>query len=273
MKNRTRLRTPRTTHTLATLALATGALLTSLGAEAGLVARNLDADTGTAEAYYDTTLGITWLRDVDTLHTAYGLSPLASYASVGSALAAFNADAALNFGFSAWRLPGADGVHLIGGAGCQFGFNGSTDCGDNVDTASSELASMFHDTLGNQSGRDTSGQARPGTAGIDWGLVNTGDFVGLDGVGYWTGTTSHRLIFGLPQTGQVVFDLLNGTQSITPASGLRAAWLVHDGDIGSAVVPANAVPLPGTLGLAALGLAASGLASSGLALRAHRRPG
>ena len=243
-----------TSPTAALAALAASAAITSFPANAALVARDLDGHAGTAEAYFDPALGITWMRDLGTLHTAYGLAPLTSYASVTTALAAFNADAALNFGFSGWRLPGAGGVHTIGGAGCQFGVNGSTDCGDNVNTASSELASMFHDTLGNLSWRDTSGVARPGSQGTDWGLVNTDDFVGLDEIGYWTGTTSYRLIFGMPQHGQVVFDMRNGSQSVVAPTASLAAWLVHDGDIGSAVTSVSAVPLPGTLGLAALGL-------------------
>ncbi len=236
------------------LALATATLLAATTAQAALLARNLDADATTTEAYFDTTLGITWLRDTDALHTGLGLASLLDYASVTSALAAFNGSTALSYGFSGWRLPGANGVHTIGGAGCQFGVNGSTDCGENVDTTSSELASMFHDTLGNLSWRDTTGAARAGSAGTDWGLVNTGEFVGLDEVIYWSSTSSYRLIFGLPQAGQVVFDMRNGTQSINTTGSLRAAWLVHDGDIGSAVTTAGAVPLPGTLGLAALGL-------------------
>ncbi len=236
------------------LALAATTLLATTGAQAALVARNLDGDATTAEAYFDTTLGITWLRDTDALSSGLGLASLLDYASVTTALAAFNGNVALNFGHSGWRLPGAGGVHTIGGAGCQTGFNGSTDCGENVNTASGELASMFHDTLGNLSWRDTTGAARAGAAGVDWGLVNRGDFAGLDETIYWSSTSSYRLIFGVPQAGQVVFDMRNGTQGINPTSSLRAAWLVHDGDIGSAVTAAGAVPLPGTLGLAALGL-------------------
>jgi hypothetical protein len=247
---------PRLARSLRPLALAAAALATSLPAAAGLVARDLDGDTRTAEAYFDTTLGITWLRDTDLLASSYGLATAMSYAAATAALAAFNADSALNFGFSGWRLPGASGVHTLGGAGCQFGFNGSTDCGDNVDTDSSELASMFHDTLGNLSGRETTGLPRAGSAGVDFGLVDTADFTDLAAVGYWSGTTSYRLIFGLPLHGQVVFNLGTGTQGIQAATSLNAAWLVHDGDIGGAVVPtAGAVPLPGSLGLAALGLA------------------
>lgn len=247
------------THTTV-LALAASALFTGTSAQAALVARSLDGDTSTAEAYFDTTLGITWLRDTDTLATAYGLATTMSYGAATAALAAFNGNAALNFGHSGWRLPGADGVHTLGGAGCQTGSNGSTDCGENVDTTSSELASMFHDTLGNLSWRDTSGAARAGAAGTDWGLVHSGDFIDLDQISYWSSTSSYRLIFGVPQTGQVVFDMRNGTQAINATSSLRAAWLVHDGDIGSAVVSAS-VPVPGSLGLAALGLAALGLRS------------
>ena len=203
---------------------------------------------------YDTTLGITWMRDAGRLHTAYGLPQLMDYGTVTSTLASFNANPTLNFGHTAWRLPTASGVHVIGGAGCQFGINGTTDCGENVNTASSELASMFHDTLGNLSWRDTTGAARPGAEGIDWGLAHSGDFIDLDAVGFWTGTTSYRLIFGMPQAGQVVFEMRTGTQAVTAPTGLKAAWLVHDGDIGSAVAPMQAVPLPGSLALAALGL-------------------
>ena len=249
-----------TMHTRLTLALAACTLLTSVGAHATLVARNLDADSTTAEAYYDTSLGITWMRDTQALSHALGLSSQTdNYANVLGHLAAFNANGNVNHGFSQWRLPGASGVHTIGGAGCQVGFNGSTDCGSNVDVASSELAHLFHATLGNTSQRDGSGNFRPGTAGIDWGLADEGDFDNLIAGTYWTGTTSYRLIFNMPQTGQVTFNLYDGTQGILSPTGQARAWLVHDGDIGGVVTSAlnvSAVPLPGTLALAALGLLA-----------------
>jgi uncharacterized protein (TIGR03382 family) len=243
-----------------TLALAACLLLTGANAHATLVARNLDTDSTTAEAYYDTSLGITWMRDTQALSHALGLgSSTFNHADALGHLAAFNANGSANHGFSQWRLPGAGGVHSIGGAGCQFGFNGSTDCGSNVDVASSELAHLFHATLGNTSQRDSSGNFRPGTAGIDWGLANDGDFDNLLAGTYWTGTTSYRLIFNLPQHGQVTFNLLDGSQSILSPTSQARAWLVHDGDIGSAVssaLNASVVPLPGTLPLAALGLLA-----------------
>ena len=245
-------------NTRHTLALAASLLLTGANAHATLVARNLDADTSTAEAYYDTSQGITWMRDTQALSQALGLgSTNFSYADALGHLAAFNANGSVNHGFSQWRLPGAGGVHTIGGAGCQFGFNGSTDCGSNVDVASSELAHLFHTTLGNLSQRDSNGTFRPGSAGVDWGLVDSGDFDHLMGGAYWMGTTSYRLIFNLPQHGQVTFNLLDGSQGILSPTGQARAWLVHDGDIGSDVTSVlNAVPLPGTLPLAALALLA-----------------
>jgi hypothetical protein len=120
--------------TLATLAL------TASPAHASLVARNLDSDDSTAEAYYDTTLGITWMRDRN--HLA-GVTPgmvstgLVTWADGDAAIAALNASSTAGYGLSGWRMPTAGGVASIAGAGCQFGFNGSTDCGSNVDTSSS----------------------------------------------------------------------------------------------------------------------------------------
>jgi hypothetical protein len=249
--------TPRGRKTL-TLALAAAACGTSVSVNAALVARDLDGNSATAEAYHDTTQGITWMRDTRALANAYGLATTMTHAAATSSLANFNADTTHNHGYSGWRLPGAAGVHTIGGAGCQFGFNGSTDCGSNVDTSSSELAMLFHGMLGNLSDRDSAGQFRPGTAAVDFGLVNEGDFVDLDGIGYWSGTASWRLIFGQQVAGHVTFHMGSGTQSIGTAAALNAAWLVHDGDIGGAVGPANAVPLSSSLSLAAMGLALLG---------------
>lgn len=249
------MRTPlRLLPSLATFALAAGAAFVSVSAQAALVARNLDGDTSTAEAYYDSALGITWMRDVQRLASTYGLTVAMTQASAQTALASFNADASVNHGFSGWRLPEANGVHVIGGLGCQTGFNGSTDCGSNVNVASSELAHLFHATLGNISSRDTAGGFLPGTAGVDFGLVHSGDFTGLAADRYWTGEASYRLIFGMPQHGHVVFNFADGSQGLGAATSVARAWLVHDGDIGGAV-SSSAVPVPGSLGLAALGLA------------------
>jgi PEP-CTERM motif len=248
---------------LAATALA-GIALSSSPSHAGLVARNLDGDASTAEAYYDTTLGITWMRDRNHLAgVTPGVAPtgFVSWADGDAAIAALNAlsaSSSAGYGLSGWRMPTASGVATLGGAGCQFGFNGSTDCGSNVDTSSSELAHMFHVNLGNTSSRDSSGNLRPGSFGVDFGLVNDGDFLHLDTGRYWSSTDSYRLIFGSALNGKVSFDFNDGSQTITaPTATARGfVWLVHDGDVGTAV--STALPEPASLALVGLGLLALG---------------
>ena len=47
-------------------------------------------------------------------------------------------------GYSDWRLPT---MIDTGASGCDFSYAGGTDCGYNVDTATSEIAHLFHVTL------------------------------------------------------------------------------------------------------------------------------
>jgi MYXO-CTERM domain-containing protein len=233
--------------------------LAPLISHAALVSRNLDSDLSTAEAYYDTVLGITWMRDRNHLAmVSPSMVPTGyvDWSTADAAITAMNGNAAASYGFSGWRMPTAAGVATIGGPGCQQGVNGSTDCGSNVNTASSELAFMFHVNLGNLSSLDTSGALRPGAAGIHFGLAHDADFLNVETGRYWSSTDSYRLIFGVPQNGKVTFNFTDGTQGITvplPATG-GFTWLVHDGDIGSAVTATATVPEPSTWALAALAL-------------------
>ena len=246
--------------------LLAGALATlavcAVPAQATLVARDLDGNPVTVEAYYDAAQHITWMRDRNHLaQVTPGLVPTGyvNWADGDAAIAALNANAAAGYGLSGWRMPTANGVASIGGPGCQVGFNGSTDCGSNVDTASSELAYMFHVHLGNLSQRDTTGAVRAGSFGVDFGLVNDEDFLNLETGRYWSSTDSFRLIFGAPLNGKVSFDFSDGSQSVfAPTTGTRGfVWLVHDGDVGSAIgSQINAVPEPAALTLAGVSLLA-----------------
>src|SRR3972149_4947029 len=91
-----------------------------------LQARDLDGNLSTAEAYYDTSLNITWLAN-------------ANYAGDAMNWASANAWAAsLNFnGITGWRLPtvtDTDGpdADALGNDGCNYSYAGGTDCGYNV---------------------------------------------------------------------------------------------------------------------------------------------
>ena len=114
--------------------------------ETTLEGRDLDGNLITAEAYYDTVLGITWLAD-------------ANYAGMTMDWATANSWATgldpYGSGITGWRLP-----TMIGTPNCVVSRTGGTDCGWNVRTTSgsppypaatvySEMASMYYDTLGN----------------------------------------------------------------------------------------------------------------------------
>lgn len=181
--------------------------------ESTLLARDLDGNLGTAEAYYDTVLDITWLADAniagemtwaDAKTWAAGLDPYGS-------------------GVTGWRLPT---VIDNGNDGCNWSYSG-TDCGYNVDTATSEMASLFYDTLGNLGYYDTSG-SRPQ---VGWGLPNTGPFSNVHYMDYWSATESVPSYLGW------TFNFNYGEQYHEPKNYIRYAWAVHSGDVGTAVVP------------------------------------
>ena len=155
----------------------------AMAAQAALQARDLNGDTVT-DAYYDTVLNITWLRDWNAAAGSSfdnGFSPSDGRMSWDNAN---NWAQNLSFGgYTDWRLPT---MVDTGAAGVQCTYSG-TDCGYNVDTSTSEMAHLFHVTLGNLSAFDTSGVFRGGSSGVNWGLVNTAPFVNMQSYVYWSG--------------------------------------------------------------------------------------
>jgi len=196
--------------------------------ETTLQGRDLDGSLSTFEAYYDTSLNITWLAN-------------ANYA--GAVMNWTNANvwaAALNpygSGITGWRLPT---VTDTGTSGCNFAYTG-TDCGYNVDTATGEMAHMFYTTLGDKAYYNTSGVGPQ----AGWGLTNTGPFSNVQSDDYWSATeyapnTSYAWYFN---TGYGYQDRYNKTYSLY-------AWAVHSGDVG-----ATTVPVPAAVWLFGSGLA------------------
>ena len=214
-----------------------------------LQTRDLNGDTVT-DAFYDTVLNITWLRNAN-VNAAADLNNFGQFQPQFAGLVtwqqATNWAANLAFGgYTDWRLPTMTDT---GPLGCDLSYAGGTDCGYNVATGSAnEMASLFYDTLGNKA------TCTPGLATCvlqnGRGLTNTGDFIDLQPNNYWTGleyapTPSIAWIFGYFGGGSDVFGKNN----------FMFAMAVRDGD----VLPTdnstgNNVPEPSTLALTALAL-------------------
>lgn len=204
-----------------------------------LQGRDLDGNLGNGfEAFYDTTLNITWLT------AAQAPTGNLSWAAANTWASSLSPG-----GVSGWRLPR---LTVAGSGACTFA-NSGTDCGYNVNVANSELAHLFYVTLGN---RSTVAPGGGGQAG--GGLTNTGPFSAVFTGDYWTGTS----YAADAQSQAWFFNTGAGLQLNTQKTFTLAAWAVHNGDVTAPV------PEPQTWALALLGLA--GLA--GLVKRA-RTPG
>ncbi len=184
-----------------------------------LQGRDLDGNAATFEAYYDTTLNITWLVDAN----ANGQMNWADANTWAN-----NLD--VN-GVTGWRLPT---MVDTGASGCDW-TNSGTDCGYNVQTGSaattvySEMASLFYDTLGNLAYYDTSGNSsQPG-----WGLTNTGPFSNFQSGNYWSG-----LEYAPTTSWAWVFFSNNGAQGNNLKNNTIYTLAVRPGDVSAVPVPA-----------------------------------
>lgn len=204
---------------------------------------------------YDTALNVTWLRDGNYAGTS-GTAPVygspSAYGVMDWATATSWASTLTVGAFTGWRLPT---MVDTGAAGCDFSYAGGTDCGYNVQTASSEIAHLHYVTLGNLS-RCPPGDStcvtgpQPG-----WGLTNTATFKNLKGVGYWSGleyAPDLRFVW--------LFSPETGIQGSGWRIGSEYALAVRAGDVA-------AVPEPQTLALILAGL--TGLAGLSARRRKH----
>jgi hypothetical protein len=179
--------------------------------ETSLAPRDLNGD-GVADAYYDFAMQITWVANANIAGGPMSWDGAKAYAKQ------FRLG-----GLKGWRLPR---MQDSGNPGCDFGFF-DTDCGFNVRAHESELAYMFHVTLGNKSYYNVAGQpANPG-----WGLTNTGPFQNIQAGPYWFKTQYKPF----PDVRAWEFDYNTGGQTWPEKTNLFNVWLVHNGDVGTPV--------------------------------------
>ncbi|MEQ1591176.1 MAG: DUF1566 domain-containing protein [Thiobacillaceae bacterium] len=165
------------------------ASLVSGTAHAVLQGRNMDGNALTFEAYYDTDLNITWLGNANYAKTSgYDTDGAMTWAAANTWAANLSFYNPLtNQTYADWRLPTTTDT---GALGAQCTYSG-TDCGYNVDTASSEMAHLYFVTLGNQSYYTTTGAvsgAYAGGANPNSTLDNVGPFTNFQSYVYWSGT-------------------------------------------------------------------------------------
>jgi hypothetical protein len=208
--------------------------------ETTLQGRDLDGIAATYEAYYDTALDITWLADAN-----YALT---SGTDVDGVINGLMTWAGANYwasildinGITGWRLPAVGPIN-----GSTFDINVSnnatTDAGwaddnswiDGSGNPVSEMGYMYYVTLGDL-GFCAPEDANPGscTQPIDWGLSNTGPFSNIQSSQYYWSETGYDPNYAWN------FKFNDGLQSLGGTTGgLLYAWAVHDGDVGTAVVP------------------------------------
>jgi hypothetical protein len=206
--------------------------------QASLQGRDLDGNVSNGyEAYYDKDLDITWLSDASYAKTVN----FDSDGYMNWAVASNWVGALVVNGVSGWRLPTMTDFQGDGCVAFNYAGGSNVDCGYNIDASLSELAHLWYVTLGNKS------FFAPGTAvlsDVGTGLTNTGPFLNLSGVGYWTNVSYAPF----PDERAWEFGAYGGFQDYYPKARDSFAWPVRDGDVA-------AVPEPGGafLGFAGVG--------------------
>jgi hypothetical protein len=229
--------------------LAAAALLATAPAQAAL------HDRGNG-LIYDDVLNLTWMQDAnlaasEQFDTAgINLDGTMELATARRWVSAMNA---ANYkGYSDWMLPGnlpLNGVAYTFFSGADF-WTGTRDVSYNITSARSPLAHLFHVGLGNVGLRTPTGATRPGTAGVNYGLVNAGPFENTGLLNYWTGSSTVNA-FGDEQGW--VFSHRTGYQFQVFADSELYAWVVRVGDVPAIPEPASAaLLLAGLAGVGAL---------------------
>ena len=190
--------------------------------ETTLQARDINGD-GTADAYYDTLLNITWLANaMGTLGTPFDDALPGNGESTWNAARSWASSLNVH-GVTGWRLP----RFLTG-------------------NDASEVSHMHCTTLGNFATQCNGGP-------IPRNYVNSGPFLNLSSNVIWLDEPYPEL--GPPPHAWAWYgDAVSGYHAAEPTTADFTAWAVRNGD-----VPIAAIPEPGTWALMLLGLGAAGL--------------
>lgn len=229
------------------LLLALACTLALSQAEAALLGRAPENSADDFRAYYDDVLDITWLSD-----TRLGDQITVYPWDIQRELDYLNQTQYL--GASNWRLPQA--LPVDGQAWNQeFSYDGSTDWAYNLAGSATrphtnELAHLYYVTLGNPGAFDPDGNPTPCADPSDYCPPDVGPFIYLadQRQDFWT-----NAFFDDPEEGQkaVIFDFVDGLQSLEPYGNNHVVWAVRDGDILPTPAPGGLwLLLTGVLGLA-----------------------
>ena len=197
----------------------------------------VDATDASAVYLFDMTLGVTWLRDANANANFNPIAPGYVDWNTATTWAANLTTGSDANAVSDWRLP----IMTVASPNTFFRYNGSSDLGYNVPGSSSEMASLFYDTLGNKADYNTSGAVQ------NRGFINTGSFQNLKS-GYWLDTVNAN--FG----GQAwYFNAYQGQQNVDYKFHSMFAMVVRSGDVLN-TSSVSAVPEPETYALMLFGL-------------------
>ena len=185
------------------------------------------------EAYYDTVLDVTWLRDANFLKTA-GIHPSGKMRyGVAETVWIPLLNNQNYLGINTWRIPK---WFDQGPQHCNYNWDGGTDCGWNMDSMSSENWYNYSVNLGLKSKWASKADFDVSNEQLPWGVefANTDPFINIQierryhNVGYCVDRMD--LVTG-EQTNYIGFHYEYGGQHCDGLGSTGFIWPVVDGDV------------------------------------------